>query len=106
MNIYPITTCGITPKHVRVFWELERDVALGNITSVSIPSERQLIQERMVKDRKDKKKKKNNTNDVREEKSQLDGKGGEGLDVVNAIRIDNEDNNARWGDVGEGMPHH
>jgi hypothetical protein len=78
---------------------------LQNVASVSIPSERQFIQEGMVKGRKDKKKKKNDNNDVREEKRQLDGKGGEGLGRVDAIRIDNEDNNSGWGDVGEGMLH-
>jgi hypothetical protein len=91
--------------HVRVFWESEPEIASGDVTGVSIPSERQLIQDRLVKGRRDKKKKKNNNDDARKEKRQLDGEGDEGLGGVDAIRIDNNDNDARWGDVREGMPH-
>jgi len=53
VNNYPFTTRGVTLRHVRVFWESEREVASGNVTGVSIPSEKQLIQERLVKGRKD-----------------------------------------------------
>jgi hypothetical protein len=78
---------------------------LGNDTSVSIPSGRQLIQECLVKGCKDKKKKKNDNDDAREEKRHFDGEGDEGLGGVGAIRTDYNNNNARWGEVGEGMPH-
>lgn len=57
VNNYPFTTRGVTIGHVRVFWENERAVSLGQVAGVSIPSEKQLIQERLVKGRKDKDKK-------------------------------------------------
>jgi GTP1/Obg family GTP-binding protein len=65
VNNYPFTTRGVTLGHVRVFWENERAVSLGQVAGVSIPSEKQLIQERLVKGRKDKNKKqtKDNTRD-------------------------------------------
>ncbi len=105
VNIYPITMHGVTLGHLWFFWESEQEVMYRNVASVSIPSKRQLIQERLVKGRKDEKKKKNDSNDVREEKRQLDGKGDEGLGGVDAIRIDNDDNDAGWGDIQEGVPH-
>jgi hypothetical protein len=109
VNTYPFTKHSVTLGHVPIFWELEQEVASGNVANISTPSKRQLIQECLVKgckDKKKKKKKKNNNGDVREEKRQLDGKGGKELGGVNAIRIDDNNNDARWGDVGEGMPHH
>ncbi len=104
MNNYPFATCGVTLGHVCIFCKSERQVALGNITGVSTPSKRQLIQERLVEGCKDKKRK-NDNNDAREEKRQHNCEGDEGLGGANAIRIDSNDNNARWGDVGEGVPH-
>ncbi len=77
---------------------------MGNVAGVSIPSKRQLIQERLVKGSKDKKKKKNDNDDAREEKRQLDGEEDERLGGVDAIRIDNDNNDAGW-DVGEVMAH-
>ena len=72
VNNYPFTTRGVTLGHVRVFWENERAVSLGQVAGVSIPSEKQLIQERLVKGRKDKDKKKQtkDTNDDTKEKKQ------------------------------------
>ncbi len=54
VNIYHFTMCGIMLRHLRIFWGLEREVALGNVAGISIPSERQLIQEHLVKSCKDK----------------------------------------------------
>ncbi len=42
---------------------------------------------------------------MREEKRQLDSKGDEGLGGVDAIRNDEDNNNARCRDIGERMPH-
>ena len=49
VNNYPFTTRGMTLGHVQVFWESEAEVAAGNVAGVSIPSEQQLVQERLVK---------------------------------------------------------
>eukprot|EP00578_Thalassiosira_sp_NH16_P008461 CAMPEP_0181117800 /NCGR_PEP_ID=MMETSP1071-20121207/22731_1 /TAXON_ID=35127 /ORGANISM="Thalassiosira sp., Strain NH16" /LENGTH=558 /DNA_ID=CAMNT_0023202243 /DNA_START=477 /DNA_END=2153 /DNA_ORIENTATION=+ len=49
VNNYPFTTRGMTLGHVQVFWESDRDVAVGNVAGVSIPSEKQLVQERLLK---------------------------------------------------------
>lgn len=49
VNNYPFTTRGMTLGHVQVFWESDIDVARGNVAGVSIPSERQLVQEMLVK---------------------------------------------------------
>jgi GTP1/Obg family GTP-binding protein len=77
VNNYPFTTRGVTLGHVRVFWENERAVSLGQVAGVSIPSEKQLIQERLVKGRKDKNKKqtKDNTSDdnTKEKKQKNNG---------------------------------
>ena len=96
VNNYPFTTRGVTLGHVRVFWESEREVASGNVAGVSIPSEKQLIQERLVKGRKDKKKKKKEEED--------DDEGGEELGGAEAVGTDGDDNNDGWGDVEEGKP--
>ncbi|KAL3774323.1 hypothetical protein ACHAW5_009842 [Stephanodiscus triporus] len=34
VNNYPFTTRGVTLGHVRVFWESEREVALGNVAGI------------------------------------------------------------------------
>ena len=47
VNNYPFTTRGMTLGHVQVFWESEEDVAVGNVAGVSIPSERDLVQEKL-----------------------------------------------------------
>ena len=47
VNNYPFTTRGMTLGHVQVFWESEEDVAAGNVAGVSIPSERDLVQEKL-----------------------------------------------------------
>jgi GTP1/Obg family GTP-binding protein len=47
VNNYPFTTRGMTLGHVQVFWESEEDVAIGNVAGVSIPSERDLVQEKL-----------------------------------------------------------
>lgn len=39
----------MTLGHVQVFWESESEVAAGNVAGVSIPSERQLVQEKLVR---------------------------------------------------------
>ena len=96
VNNYPFTTRGVTLGHVRVFWESEREVASGNVAGVSIPSEKQLIQERLVKGRKDKKKKKKEEED--------DDEGGEELGAAEAVGIDDDDDDDGWGDVEEGKP--
>ena len=49
VNNYPFTTRGMTLGHVQVFWESDQDVALGNVAGVSVPSERELVQERLIK---------------------------------------------------------
>ena len=49
VNNYPFTTRGMTLGHVQVFWESEQEVAAGNVAGVSIPSENQLVQERLIK---------------------------------------------------------
>ena len=49
VNNYPFTTRGMTLGHVQVFWESEEEVAAGNVAGVSIPSEKQLVQERLIK---------------------------------------------------------
>ena len=49
VNNYPFTTRGMTLGHVQVFWESEQEVAAGNVAGVSIPSEKQLVQERLIK---------------------------------------------------------
>jgi hypothetical protein len=78
---YPFMMLFVTLGHVHIFCESEQEVMSWNITGVSIPSKKQLIQERLVKgckDRKKKKKKKKKKDDdnAREDKSQLDDKGG------------------------------
>lgn len=70
VNKYPFTTRGVTLGHVRVFWENERAVSLGQVAGVSIPSEKQLIQERLVRGRKDKKKQTKEMNDDTKETKQ------------------------------------
>ena len=85
MNNYPFTTGGVTLGHVRVFWESEREVALGNVAGVSIPSEKQLIQGCLVKGRKDQKKK--------EEEEEEDDEGDEELGRAEAVGIDDDNNN-------------
>eukprot|EP00577_Skeletonema_sp_RCC1716_P006122 CAMPEP_0113396338 /NCGR_PEP_ID=MMETSP0013_2-20120614/13735_1 /TAXON_ID=2843 ORGANISM="Skeletonema costatum, Strain 1716" /NCGR_SAMPLE_ID=MMETSP0013_2 /ASSEMBLY_ACC=CAM_ASM_000158 /LENGTH=634 /DNA_ID=CAMNT_0000280731 /DNA_START=220 /DNA_END=2124 /DNA_ORIENTATION=- /assembly_acc=CAM_ASM_000158 len=47
VNNYPFTTRGMTLGHVQVFWESEEDVAVGNVAGVSIPSEKDLVQEKL-----------------------------------------------------------
>ncbi|KAL7430256.1 hypothetical protein ACHAXM_002096 [Skeletonema potamos] len=47
VNNYPFTTRGMTLGHVQVFWESEEDVAIGNVAGVSIPSEKDLVQEKL-----------------------------------------------------------
>lgn len=49
VNNYPFTTRGMTLGHVQVFWESDQDVAIGNVAGVSIPSEKQLVQENLVR---------------------------------------------------------
>jgi len=49
VNNYPFTTRGMTLGHVQVFWESDQDVAVGNVAGVSIPSEKQLVQENLVR---------------------------------------------------------
>jgi len=49
VNNYPFTTRGMTLGHVQVFWESEQEVAMGNVAGVSIPSEQQLVQERLLR---------------------------------------------------------
>lgn len=39
----------MTLGHVQVFWESDQDVAAGNVAGVSIPSEKQLVQESLVR---------------------------------------------------------
>jgi len=51
VNNYPFTTRGITLGHVQVFWASEDDVARGDVAGVSVPSEKQLVQERLLKGR-------------------------------------------------------
>jgi GTP1/Obg family GTP-binding protein len=92
VNNYPFTTRGVTLGHVRVFWENERAVSLGQVAGVSIPSEKQLIQERLVKGRKDKDKKKQmkDTNDDTKEKKQkndVDDLDDDDLLLVDDIKI-------------------
>ncbi|KAL9180973.1 hypothetical protein ACHAXT_009778 [Thalassiosira profunda] len=48
VNNYPFTTRGMTLGHVQVFWESDQDVALGNVAGVSIPTERDLVQEKLL----------------------------------------------------------
>lgn len=66
VNNYPFTTRGMTMGHVQVFWESNQDVAQGNVAGVSIPSTKQLVQERLVKGRKDKKTKKMKEKEARD----------------------------------------
>lgn len=47
MNNYPFTTRGMTLGHVQVFWESEADVAEGNVAGVSVPTEKDLIREKL-----------------------------------------------------------
>ena len=47
VNNYPFTTRGMTLGHVQVFWESEEDVAVGNVAGVSIPSEKDVVQEKL-----------------------------------------------------------
>jgi len=49
VNNYPFTTRGMTLGHVQVFWESDDDVAAGNVAGVSIPTQRHLSQEKLVK---------------------------------------------------------
>ncbi|KAL7535685.1 hypothetical protein ACHAXR_006665 [Thalassiosira sp. AJA248-18] len=49
VNNYPFTTRGMTLGHVQVFWESDQDVALGNVAGVSVPSERELSHERLLR---------------------------------------------------------
>jgi len=49
VNNYPFTTRGMTLGHVQVFWESDDDVALGNVAGVSIPSEQDLVQEKLTR---------------------------------------------------------
>jgi len=49
VNNYPFTTRGMTLGHVQVFWESDEDVAAGNVAGVSIPSEKELVAEKLVK---------------------------------------------------------
>jgi len=49
VNNYPFTTRGMTLGHVQVFWESDSDVAQGNVAGVSIPSEKQLVQENLMR---------------------------------------------------------
>jgi len=51
VNNYPFTTRGITLGHVQVFWASEDDVARGVVAGVSVPSEKKLVQERLLKGR-------------------------------------------------------
>ncbi|KAL3807187.1 hypothetical protein ACHAXA_006680 [Cyclostephanos tholiformis] len=95
VNNYPFTTRGVTLGHVRIFWESEGEVASGNVAGVSIPSEKQLIQERLVKGRKDKKKKKKKKT-ATEEEDEGDDEVNERRDVK-SIAIDDDDD----GDDGE-----
>lgn len=37
----------MTVGHVQVFWESDEDVALGNVAGVSVPSERDVVQEKL-----------------------------------------------------------
>jgi len=71
---------------------------LGNVAGVSIPSEKQLIQERLVKGRKDKKKKK------KKKEEEDDDEGGEELGGAEAVGPVDDDNDDGWGDVEEGKP--
>lgn len=47
VNNYPFTTRGMTLGHVQVFWESDDDVARGNVAGVSIPTEKDLIREKL-----------------------------------------------------------
>ena len=47
VNNYPFTTRGMTLGHVQVFWESEADVSIGNVAGVSIPSEKDVVQEKL-----------------------------------------------------------
>lgn len=47
VNNYPFTTRGMTLGHVQVFWESDEDVARGNVAGVSIPTEKDLIREKL-----------------------------------------------------------
>jgi nucleolar GTP-binding protein len=47
VNNYPFTTRGMTLGHVQVFWESDDDVAKGHVAGVSIPSEKDLIREKL-----------------------------------------------------------
>ena len=47
VNNYPFTTRGMTLGHVQVFWESEEDVSIGNVAGVSIPSEKDVVQEKL-----------------------------------------------------------
>ncbi|KAL7552381.1 hypothetical protein ACHAWF_015623 [Thalassiosira exigua] len=49
VNNYPFTTRGMTLGHVQVFWESDRDVALGNVAGVSVPSDRELVREKLLR---------------------------------------------------------
>lgn len=49
VNNYPFTTRGMTLGHVQVFWESEQEVSTGNVAGVSIPSEKQLVQESLIR---------------------------------------------------------
>lgn len=48
VNNYPFTTQGMTLGHVQVFWESGNDVARGNVARASVPSEKELVQERLL----------------------------------------------------------
>eukprot|EP00804_Cyclotella_cryptica_P007749 CCRYP_001360-RA/>CCRYP_001360-RA protein AED:0.01 eAED:0.01 QI:221/1/1/1/0.33/0.25/4/2285/601 len=47
VNNYPFTTRGMTLGHVQVFWESDADVASGNVAGVSIPSEKDVVREKL-----------------------------------------------------------
>ncbi|KAL7519652.1 hypothetical protein ACHAWX_004411 [Stephanocyclus meneghinianus] len=47
VNNYPFTTRGMTLGHVQVFWESDADVVKGNVAGVAIPSDKDLVREKL-----------------------------------------------------------
>lgn len=97
VNNYPFTTRGMTLGHVQVFWENEDDVAVGNVAGVSIPSEKDVVQEKLerrgVKTRRMREEEmreefaKVNDNDEEDNSEEGGGSGGGGVnnEVVTSV---------------------
>ena len=97
VNNYPFTTRGMTLGHVQVFWESEDDVAVGNVAGVSIPSEKDVVQEKLerrgVKTRRMREEEmreefaKVNDNDEEDNSEEGGGSGGGGVnnEVVTSV---------------------